>query len=139
MENLTTFEINNYSIGLKDDLCRLYNYIERHSGNNEGYLKLINFTEEGIHWAFVNLSLDGNPNKKYVNKFFNNLDLIRELTKYQPSKLVEFTEKKYDIKGEEIIEKYQIEYKSFDHKDMMRRILIEKGSLKTMKIISEKN
>lgn len=67
---------------VKDMVCRLYMYIERHSKTKD----YINFSKEGITYAAATVSLTGYPSERFVERFHSNLDIIKDLVQALPTK-----------------------------------------------------
>ncbi len=97
MEDLRTTQewLNNLNDGTKDMLCDIYEYIDKWKDSSEPWAKVIDFTPSGIHFAKCNTQYYNATSEKFINKFHQNLDLIKVLVDNRPTKTFRFTKKQY--------------------------------------------
>ncbi len=77
---------NNLKPSVKDMVCRIYNYIEVWKEKSD----IIDFTPSGIQWACHTLSHTGLRGDKFVQRFYQNLDHIKNLVDNVPTKTVRY-------------------------------------------------
>lgn len=85
-----------YSPDLKDTLCRLFRFITKFKDSEESGLKPVDFTAEGIGYAYDRTHAHG-ANEKFCIKFSQTLDLIKVLVDEQPVEIYEVSYDKPDI------------------------------------------
>jgi hypothetical protein len=71
---------DNLKPSVKDMVCNLYEYIEKHSKR----VDYINFTKEGIFMARSTMSIFGTASQNFVDRVYYNLDKIKVLVDARP-------------------------------------------------------
>ena len=73
--------VNQYSPALKDDLVRIYNFIERFKEENDNF----QFTKLGVQKAYAHLMMESHCGERYAEKFLQLLPEIKWLAENQPT------------------------------------------------------
>lgn len=129
---------------LKDKLCGIFSFIERHKDNEEGHLKNVGFTYEGILLSIRILSINGvqKTDEQFAENFIQSLEDIKELLELQPSVRVFFYhENQVEVNGEiEVVEVGEEKtYNTYDIDELKWRVTRDRRGYKNLRIISMKN